>query len=204
MSLFGDVYDDVYGDVYGDVFSVATTSVTSVAVDSYATYTDMITRYDIRTIKDLVSDTGSPADNLELNSVLAQLLSDATGELNAAIMIGNTYTPDDIADLLSAGGSGAAWIKRIVCQITMALLLERRPEKYKSAEKRRAEIEEQILDPLRQGKRMFTVPGRSVDPSQTLHGDEIKQLDINETRPITDRTQNYYPRRGGSLPRGRF
>lgn len=200
-SLLGDVYGDVFGSVYGDVFAVAAVASSTGA---YADYQDMVYRYDIRTLKDLVSDTGTPVSDLDDNEVLAQIMLDATGELNAAIMTGNSYTEDDMEDLLAAGGSGAAFLKRVVCQIAMALLLERRPEKYKSAEKRREEIETKILEPLRQGTRLFTVPGRSEDSSQTIKGDEINRYDVDQTRPISYRTRHYYPRREGSLPRGRL
>lgn len=169
---------------------------------AYATYEDMVLRYDTRALKDLVSDTGVPEPFLDLNSVIDLVLSEATGILNSAVQVGNSYTDDQIAELLAAGGTGADHLKGLVCSIAMALLLRRRPEKYKAADKRLEDIERNYLDPIRHGRRIFGVPGRAAVGS-VLTGDEITESDIHQINPITHRTRHYYPRRESSLPRNR-
>lgn len=169
----------------------------------YADADDLIARFDERTIADLLSDDGAPAVDLANNARLSVLLSEAEGLVNSAVQTGGTYTDEDMAALVTEGGSALEHLKGIVCQLCMVLLLRRRPEKYGTATEMLKDLNEQILDPLRQGKRILDLEGRS-SSAATPSADQIQVADVTEFRGITTRTRNYYPNRGTSLPLSRL
>lgn len=185
---------------------------------AYADSNDLIVRYDERTIRDLLSDTGTPVADLAVDAKLKTLLREATGKVNAAIRVGNIYSAADIAELFAEaaanegssdeGDEGPAvfaveYLKGIVCQIVMAMLLMRRPEKYKKAGIEAMQlIEENYLDPLRDGQRLLDMDGRA-STGAVIKGDEITRADVHQTRPITNRTQHFYPLRENQLPKYR-
>lgn len=184
---------------------------------SYLSASHLIERYDERTIKDLLSDNGSPVASLSGNTRLITLMRAATGRINAAIRVGNNYTEAQMATLFSeaAAGEGAAgegdeepavfaieYLRDIAADIVMATLLKRRPEKYKSAVELLKQIEETALEPLRKGLRLFDFESRA-SSAATIKGDEITSGDVQTTRPITHRTRNFYPAREHQLYLGR-
>lgn len=93
---------------------------------AYATAADMIARYDVRTIGDLVFDDGTAADSSDISSssVVTAALDDAAGEIEAALLRGGRYTR---ADLQSLTGNSLSYLKRINCKLAFWYLWERRP-----------------------------------------------------------------------------
>ena len=157
----------------------------------------MIAHYDERTLKDLVSDSGTPVADLSVDTKLAAILDSATGAINAALQVGNLYKTDDLAALT---GESLAYLKRLTCDIALAYLMLRRPEKYGS----RADIQkgiDEILDQFRSGARIFDIPANL---AASLPGtDGPNAIEYQKLNLIPDRTKNFYPHRATRLPIGK-
>lgn len=92
----------------------------------YASAADFAERYDIRTIGDLLSDLGVrlPAGQVLTSSRLTTLLMQASGMLESAALAGKRYTTEDLAALT---GNSKEYMKGIICDLVIWVLLGRRP-----------------------------------------------------------------------------
>src|SRR5690242_5903704 len=109
---------------------------------SYATNPDMLARYDARTVGDLVNDTDirQTPDQLLTDANLTAALSDACGMVNTAAVVGQRYTPAELAALT---GDDLNILKRLVCDIAFVYLANRRgvkPAQYEDAYTRSMEM----------------------------------------------------------------
>lgn len=98
---------------------------------AYATATDMIARYDVRTLGDLLSDN----ENVRLTSAqvlasttLATLLSEASGEVEGVAFARRVYEPDDFAALTD---NGLAKLAGVICAVCLQKCMARRPSRVK-------------------------------------------------------------------------
>src|SRR5271167_19782 len=95
--------------------TVASGSTPVTGAASYCTPTQMFQCFDIRTIADLCSDTGTPVGAiantdpvqidptiLAVNPVFLFIMGAASGKLESAIQVGGRYTPGDLI-LLTTG-----------------------------------------------------------------------------------------------------
>ena len=164
---------------------------------AYADADDLVVYYDSRTIKDLLSDTGEPVGSLANNNKLTAILSAASGLIDSALRVGGLYDPDDL-DALSDESQDL--LKMYTCQIAMAKLILRRPEKWKAANDFQQDID-QILDMFRSGARVFEIDNNIAAGRPTIDG--LRQADYTRLNMIPDRTRNFYPSRKQSLPIGR-
>lgn len=123
---------------------------------AYASSSDLVARFDARTIGQLVSDTGQAVaqGSLSSDTKLAAALDDASGEIDAALMQGQRYSA---ADLTALTGNSLAYLKRICCQIAMARLWERRPYLDEEGAEKALNMARQALDRLRKGENLFAV-----------------------------------------------
>jgi phage gp36-like protein len=129
---------------------------------AHATVSDLLMRYDLRRIGDLVLDTDQRATAEELagNStagvVVQTALSDASGMINSAILAGGRYK---LEDLLAMTTDSKAYLKRLCCDLAYGLLISRRG--YGGADldamTSRSKESEAILELLRTGERMFEI-----------------------------------------------
>lgn len=129
---------------------------------AHATVSDLLMRYDLRRIADLVLDTDQRATAEELagNStaglVVQTALSDASGMINSAILAGNRYL---LVDLQNMTADSKGFLKRICCDIAYGLLISRRG--YGGADldamTSRAKESEAVLELLRTGERVFEI-----------------------------------------------
>ncbi len=165
---------------------------------AYADADDMIARFDERTMKQLCSDDNTPVANLSGDPKMAAALGDATGSINAALQVGNQYTPSDLASLTSESSD---YLKRLTCEIALSYLIRRRPEKYGSASKEIRENADAILEQFRQGVRVFDLDANLGAGLPTVDGPSA--VDYQRLNLIRDRTRNTYPHRKSSLPLGR-
>jgi phage gp36-like protein len=92
---------------------------------AYATPEAVLLRYDSRRVGALCSDTGSQvtASALLTDPVLAELLEDASGMIDSALLRGGRYTQ---SDLVALTGMDAKLLQRLVCDIAYGLLVSRR------------------------------------------------------------------------------
>ena len=166
---------------------------------AYASPSDMIDRYDGRTIEDLLSDSGEPIADIASDQKLAALLEAASGRVEAAVLVANHYTLDELTSL---SGNSLALLKDIVCDLAMARLLRRRPEKMggKAVEAITKEAEE-YLDRLRNGDRLFDIAAHKDAGLPTVTGPTA--MDYARLNLIPDRTKHFYPSRARRLPLGR-
>lgn len=93
----------------------------------YCTPAQFVNGADIRTVAQLLSDTGSPMTTAQVQAspVLFQLLAEASGWLESECFKGQRYTP---TDLQSLQGNSAADLAAIVRGLTIFKLWERRPD----------------------------------------------------------------------------
>lgn len=168
---------------------------------AYATTVDMMLRYDQRTLGDLVSDTGDAVTILKLgsNDVLITALVDAAGRIESAAIAGAVYT---LADLAALTGNAKALVKRINCDIAMALLIRRRPTAA-VADGTQAMLQEaeEFLQQIRNGGRLF--PNDRVADASLMKVDGPTAVTITNLNNITTRTRHYFPNVASRLPVGR-
>lgn len=159
---------------------------------AYATSSDIIARFDARTIGDLVSDDGVRVEVSALsgNANLTAALDDASGDVESALVMANRYTTTAL-DALT--GNALATLKRITCEIAMAHLFNRRPgfrpEQHEQVDERaRAHLER-----LRKGENVFNLEDQRDAGTPSVGGPTTLQFD--RLGLIVDRTRHYYPRR---------
>ncbi len=100
---------------------------------AYAAPSDLFLRYDIRTIADLVSDTGSRlggspnpnAATVAASPRLLTLLLVNSGRVEASCVKGQRYLPTDLQALT---GVSKQYLVQIVCALTMGDLFRARPD----------------------------------------------------------------------------
>lgn len=155
--------------------------------------------FDEQTVKDLLSDSGDPVIDVTTDAKALTLLAAARGRLASACTVSNMYAAADLDDL---AGDSAALRDEIVCKAFMVSLARRRPEKFASDYwKAIAEEVEEYLDRLRKGERLFDVADNREAGLPTIDGPTLTTYERLNMLP--DRTNNYYPGRGGRLPIGR-
>jgi len=155
---------------------------------SHATVDDLLKRYDLRRIGDLVNDNDTRASEADLKGnstagvVVQTALADASGTINSAILAGKRYK---LADLASMSDESKALLRRICCDIAYGLLVARRG--YGGADLEamtsRSKESEAILEQVRQGDRLFEIEvnQNAALPNQAIVSDKIslfsKELD---------------------------
>lgn len=163
---------------------------------AYASAADMIVRYDVRTLGDLLTDDSqrqSPAQVLASDTLTA-MLADASGEIDAALRVGQRYTAANLAALT---GNSLALLKRITCQIAMRMLWERRPYLNEVQEQARDESQDKsrrMLEKLRKGEAIFDIADV---PDAGLPSHDQPQLSVINLLNLTvDRARRgYFPAR---------
>lgn len=164
---------------------------------SYSDVDDFYYRFDENVVRDLCSDSGQPAPRS--NSMLTAALDDSQGRIQAAALRGRIYSTDDLEDLT---GASLSLLKRIECEIAMAYLLGRRPEKYNTDWfKLMDERSETYLEQLARGERLFDVDTAKDAGLPTIDGPN--SVDLINLNAITQRVQHFFPNRARALPLGR-
>lgn len=102
---------------------------------AYCTVGQFLNWFDQRVVGDLVMDDGSRNSSLTTNAVLLQILQEASGDVEAAVMLGNRYAVADL-QALAANTNGGIFLAGIVAGLAFAKLLERRPDlEYKEPDR---------------------------------------------------------------------
>lgn len=128
---------------------------------SYLPTAAMLSRYDWRSIGDLCSDNDVriPQATLLGNGVISgnanfqAALIDASGMVEEACILGERYQPADLL-ALPAGSAGQGALYRLVADIAIGLINQRRPDKSKGVPPQ-YEAALKMLDALADGKRIF-------------------------------------------------
>lgn len=108
----------------------------------------MINRYDVRTLGDLCSDTGTRISSTDLLTSPKMLtnLSEASGKLMAAIKKGGRYTQTQL-DALT--GDSLEYLKGLECRICFYLLWRIKPYTNREAQSRTTIYETDYRDAIR-------------------------------------------------------
>lgn len=127
---------------------------------SFADVSDMIARYDARTLGDLVSDDGRSVGREDLigNSYLQTLLFEATGEIKAAVLRSQRYTAEELEDLIAAAQDGAEYLKGLCCQLAFWKAWQRKPYADITRQQEANQQIRTILEQLRKGDLSFDLP----------------------------------------------
>ena len=164
----------------------------------YATFEDLVSRYDENTIRDLASDTGTPTTDLNTSPKVTQALEGGSGAVNSAIRTAGMYAVEDLEAL---EGDDAAYLKDIVCDLAMFRLIKRRPERFADAMKDIAKWAHQQLKAIREGYAVFPIDKNIEAGKPSIAGPS--HIDYQNLHLIPDRTRRYYPHRQQRLPLGR-
>jgi len=155
----------------------------------YATGSEMLERYDARLLGDLVSDNGVAvsAGALPGHPNLVAVLNDASAAIDAAVFVGNRYTPSQMSNL---SASAAAFVRRLTCDLAL-IYIKRRRGRFDS-DKDAALLKEvnASLDALRSGDDVL-VSEQDNDPGPQLEGTEM--VTVVRPRSLLNQIQNYYP-----------
>jgi phage gp36-like protein len=127
---------------------------------AYATIADLISRRDERVIRQLATDRDEPLTHDEiLASIVAdEALIDASGEVEAAMIAGKRYSPDELSGLV---GNSLGLLKRIVTTIAMACLYERKPGVHREIAEHYFKQAQEYLERLRTGQNLFNLADES-------------------------------------------
>lgn len=168
---------------------------------AYVTAEEFIARFDKRIVGDLASVDGvrvTPAA-LESDERIITVLEDASGEVDAAVKVGNRYTADNLAGLT---GNGLQYLKKIVSDIAFYLLIDRRLLNRVTAEEadRRFTVYRAHLKDLRTGLQIFDVEAAKDAGLPLTDGPTTTQA--NNLNTMTSRVRGHlYPHR--MFPAGR-
>lgn len=165
---------------------------------SYANANDLLQRYDRNDIGDLISDAGNQASPIDFDGhpIITAALTDASGDLEAALFAGQRYTVDQLGELT---GNSLNHLKRVTCDIAMTYLLRRRAGRDPEGLKAQLEIAETHLKRLRLGENVFNLDPQKDAGNPSVGGPSA--IDYQNLNLIRDRVKNYYPRR--ALPENR-
>jgi phage gp36-like protein len=165
---------------------------------AYATPEDLSVRFHLPLLEDLASDTGSPAAGLANNPRVLAALEDASGRIDAALLVGGRYQPGDLEGL---AGHSQAHLKRITCALAVGYLVQNRVARLDEGTKAMIEQAEQVLDLLRKGLNVFNLPQHQEAGRSVVDGPTVAERIALNTLPV--RVRHFYPRDSGRLPLGR-
>jgi len=158
---------------------------------SFASANDLVERYDYRLIGDLCSDEMS---ELTLGQVLAEAkvssaLNDGAGEILVCLQSGGNYDESDLEEL---DGLNQSHLIRVNCDIAMANLIQRRPNKVNvEVAEKICEKAREHLNRLRKGENIFGIPAKV--EAGNLSVSHMSSVQIESLNLIPDRMQRYFP-----------
>jgi len=165
-----------------------------------ATVSDLLSFYDERTIRELLTDSEvAITGDLTLNARLASMLRSSTGRLESACYVSGNYTPEELSNLADNAQALAA---EIICSLVMVTLMRRRPERYPvETIKMMHDDSEAYIQQLRNGERLFEINANRTHEEagkEKISWPTIEQ--INDRNAITRRTKHFYPDTTRDLP----
>lgn len=157
---------------------------------SHAEGVDLVLRYDVRRLGDLILDDDTRAEPGAISGhpVVQAMLSDATGLINSALLAGDRYSLIDI-NIFGTALSEASknLLKRMCCDLAYGLLLARRGYSATdtSAMAPRYMEAKELLEQLKQGDRIF-------DLLTTKAAGLVQQAKISSKVPLFSRELDRY------------
>lgn len=162
---------------------------------AYASSSDLSARFDVRTLRQLASDTGTPVEEaaLSANTRLSTALLAASGMVEAACTAGKRYAPADLAALT---GASAAYLKDIVCDLAMGRLWMARPAETGELPKCYTEAQKTLKD-LRSGFLVFGL----VEQQEAGNMEAVREYaaDVDERDMVTTQAGRFFGRRANKV-----
>jgi phage gp36-like protein len=166
---------------------------------SYADVDDLVARYDVRSLCQLASDTGTSVSPTQLltNTRVLECLLDASGMVEAAVMTGGQVSVEALQLLAASDTAGARYLKRLVCNLTLGLLFLARPDRTGEVPAAYVSAEED-LQKIRSGDLVLSLQ------EQQEAGGAVKLVpedaaDVEDRRGVTVEAQRYFGRRNNRL-----
>lgn len=149
------------------------------ASTSYCTPAQMLSRYDWRKIAEYCSDEGVRIDYATLltNTRLQDALDDASGVVESAAFAGQAYKVDELSALT---GTGAKLLQRLIADIAIGFLLQRRVWVDRGPFKP-SEWAQGYLDQLKDGRKVFGLQAQADAGLTTTHAltaDEYVEMNL--------------------------
>ena len=160
---------------------------------TYASAAQLLERYDARDIGDLVSDTDDQASPIDLltHPLVTTSLEDASGAIEASLLVGNRNSPTELESLT---GNSKSFLERITCDIAMSFLLCRRPGFDADRMTAQMNLAEMHLERLRNGENVLNLDDQRDAGNPTVDGPSLVRLQ-SHLHLVRDRVSNYYPGR---------
>lgn len=142
---------------------------------SFAAPSDLLVRYDARTLGDLVADDGVrvPESALATNAKLTALLSTATGEIKSAVLRSDRYK---VADLEALTGESLQYLVDLTCRIAFWRLWQRKPYADDQNRMEAKKSCDEALELLQSGARIFDV--QTVREAGTPYVETVTRTEI--------------------------
>lgn len=162
----------------------------------YCTPAQFLNYFDARTVGDLVDDTGNRVSPSQLltNAVLQQMLAEASGEVEAACLMGNRYA---VTDLQALNGNSATFLAGIVAGIAYLKLLERRPDLDFDTPPMAARADK-FLQALSLGHRILAFQ-ETANAGQVLDDYESPSI-VNQIEQVSWHARRFFGRRTSRIP----
>ena len=129
---------------------------------AYITVQDLLNRFDLRPIEQLLSDTGTPVAQGTISAFVNSILMEASGMLEAAATVGQRYiitpTQNDLTTIANSATNTAEFLKGVACSLAYWMIWERRPEWCGGDPEKsgmRVKVAFDALDKLRDGVWIF-------------------------------------------------
>lgn len=166
---------------------------------AYATAADLIARRDERFVGQLVTDHDEPLTTAEIlvSDKIETALEDASGEVEAAMLAGKRYS---VAELSGLTGNSLGLLKRIVCTIAIANLLERRPTINAEQAKFYFDQAQAYLKALRTGENLFNLADLSNVEAAVPDTEGPTSVDYATINFLPDQMIRHFPDRIDRLP----
>jgi hypothetical protein len=119
------------------------------------------------------------------------IIADAQGDVEAALMVSGRYSAADLSGLT---GNSLSLLKRIICEIAIAYLYERKPFYRSDRLEAYSKAKEGHLERLRSGVNVFNIPAVVAAGSPEATGPSLIDYHYN-LNLITDRSRGYPARR---------
>lgn len=155
---------------------------------------EFLKRVDRNSVGQLASDTGVPIPDaqLEAHANVVAVLRDASGDVEAAALVGEKYTSADLALIAATDCNARGKLYRIVSDLAWVYLYERRPNKNEPEPPslRRSLL---WLDQLSQGRAVFAL-AETLDAGHLTH-ETTTAAEIEERRGAVVQAARYFGRR---------
>lgn len=157
---------------------------------AYAVPADMMARFDRNDVGQLCSDDKRPVSEVDLpnNVQCLTALADASGLVDAALLVGNRYA---VSDLQTLTPTSQNLLTMVTCDIAMWRLIQRRPGWNPEKAKAIREEAELHLERLRKGENTFNIQA-AMDAGEPVT-DGPTTLTYQNINLWRDRTKNFFP-----------